>query len=38
MPEVLYLLYSLGMTPDSRALPIWRRVVELLGAMGEEDF
>jgi hypothetical protein len=38
MPEVVYLLYSLGMTPDNRALAVWRRIVELLGAVREEDF
>ena len=38
MPEVVYLLYSLGMTPDERALPIWRRVVDLLAHVTETDF
>lgn len=38
MPDVVYLLYSLGMTPDSRALPVWRRVVDLLAAASEAGF
>jgi uncharacterized membrane protein len=38
MPDVVYLLYSLGMVADSRALPIWRRVVDLLASVTEADF
>jgi HEAT repeat protein len=30
MPDVVYLLYSLGMTRDIRALPVWERVANLL--------
>ncbi len=29
-PDVAYLLYSLGMARDERALPIWRRIVDML--------
>ena len=38
MPEPVYLLYSLGMTPDGRALPVWRRVIDLLRTVRDEDF
>jgi hypothetical protein len=37
MPAAGYLLYSLGMTRDRRALPIWQKVVDLLGSTAEED-
>ena len=37
MPDLAYLLYSLGMVPDQRALPVWTRVCELL-TPGKEDF
>lgn len=30
MPDVCYLLYSLGMTKDKRSLPIWQSVAELI--------
>jgi hypothetical protein len=30
MPDVVYLLYSLGMLRDQRALPVWERVAGLL--------
>ena len=36
-PDAAYLLYSLGMACDERALPVWERVVELLrGTTAEE--
>jgi len=35
MPDVAYLLFSLGMVPDERALPVWRRVVALLAPTSE---
>lgn len=38
MPEVVYLLYSLGMTPDERAIPVWKRIADLLAHTVEEDF
>jgi flavin-dependent dehydrogenase len=38
MPEAAYLLYSLSMVPDARALPVWRRVIDLLAATKPEDF
>lgn len=38
MPDVVYLLYSLGMVADKRALPVWARVVELLTRVTEQDF
>jgi hypothetical protein len=37
MPEAAYLLYSLGMARDRRALPVWQRVVDLLETAVEED-
>ncbi len=38
-PDAAYLLYSLGMARDERALPVWGRVVELLdGTTTEEMF
>jgi hypothetical protein len=36
MPDVVYLLYSLGMARDARSLPVFERVVALIGA-AEED-
>jgi hypothetical protein len=30
MPDVVYLLYSLGMTCDARSLPVFSRIVELM--------
>jgi len=30
MPDLVYLLFSLGMTPDKRSLPVWERIVVLL--------
>jgi len=36
MPDVVYLLYSLGMACDARALPVFARVVDLI-ATTEED-
>jgi hypothetical protein len=38
MPEVVHLLYSLGMTPDARALPVWERLAGLLAGVRESDF
>jgi flavin-dependent dehydrogenase len=38
MPEAAYLLYSLSMVPDTLALPVWRRVIDLLAAAKPEDF
>ncbi len=38
MPDPAYLLYSLGMAPDERAVPVWRRVASLLASAREEDF
>jgi hypothetical protein len=38
MPEVVYLMYSLGMTGDSRALPVMQRVVDLLARANMDDF
>jgi hypothetical protein len=38
MPDVAYLLYSLGMVPDARALPTFRHVVDLLAHVNEADF
>jgi len=37
MPDASYLMYALGMTRDPRALPLWRRVAEILDPR-EEDF
>jgi len=37
MPDVCYLLYSLAMTSDERAIKVWERVVELFNPT-EEDF
>lgn len=35
-PDVVYLLYALGLARDRRALDVWRRVAELLVATHEE--
>jgi ribulose 1,5-bisphosphate synthetase/thiazole synthase len=35
MPDVVYLLFSLGMVPDERSLPVWERVVALLNPTPE---
>lgn len=37
MPDVCYLLYSLGLTRDIRAIKVWQRVADLLNPT-EEDF
>lgn len=37
MPDVVYLMYALGMTRDPRSLPLWRRIAEILDPR-EEDF
>ena len=37
MPDVVHLLYSLGLARDPRALPVWQRVVDLLEAATDED-
>ena len=37
MPDVVHLLYSLGLARDRRALPVWQRVVDLLETATEED-
>jgi len=37
MPDVVYLLYSLGLARDPRALPVWQRVVDLLRTATGED-
>jgi ribulose 1,5-bisphosphate synthetase/thiazole synthase len=37
MPDVVYLLYSLGMTRDKRSLAVWEKVAELL-CPAEQDF
>jgi hypothetical protein len=36
MPDTAYLLYSLGMARDRRALPVWQRVVDLLAGVRPE--
>jgi hypothetical protein len=36
MPDVVYLLYSLGMTRDARALPVFSQVVDLLEPTDED--
>lgn len=39
MPDIVYLLYNLGMTRDQRSIEIWKRLAELLiSDMKEEDF
>jgi ribulose 1,5-bisphosphate synthetase/thiazole synthase len=35
MPEVVYLIYALGMAQDRRSLAVWERVEELLEPTGE---
>jgi len=37
MPDVVYLIYSLGMTRDKRCLAVWNKVAELLSPV-EKDF
>ena len=37
MPDVVYLIYSLGMTRDERSLTVWDKVAELLSPT-EKDF
>jgi flavin-dependent dehydrogenase len=37
MPAAGYILFSLGMARDPRALPVWQRVVDLLATATEED-
>ncbi|NRF92385.1 hypothetical protein HQN89_15350 [Paenibacillus frigoriresistens] len=37
MPDVVYLLYSLAQTRDSRSIAVWQRVVDLMQPK-EEDF
>ncbi|MDM5330541.1 FAD-dependent oxidoreductase [Neobacillus sp. CF12] len=37
MPDVCYLLYSLGLTRDKRSIKVWQRVADLLNP-SEEDF
>ena len=36
-PDVVYLLYTLGMTRDPRALPVWEHFADLLAATSSED-
>jgi hypothetical protein len=36
-PEVVYLLYTLGMARDRRALPVWEHFADLAAEAGEED-
>jgi hypothetical protein len=36
MPDACYLLYSLGMARDRRALPVWRRVAAIIEPREEE--
>jgi flavin-dependent dehydrogenase len=36
-PDVVYLLYSLGMTRDARALPVWEHFADLITAAGAKD-
>jgi hypothetical protein len=38
MPDVVYLLYSLAMVPDERALPVWKQVIDRLASITEADF
>lgn len=37
MPDVVYMLYSLAQTQDSRAISVWERVVQLMQP-SEDDF
>lgn len=37
MPDVCYLLYSLGLTRDKRSIVVWKRVADLLSP-SDEDF
>ena len=36
MPDVCYWLYSLGMTRDPRAIPVWQRVADILDPQSEQ--
>jgi hypothetical protein len=36
-PPAAHLLYTLGLAGDRRALPIWRRIVDLLATSTKED-
>jgi hypothetical protein len=36
-PDVAYLIHSLGLARDRRALPVWKRVVEMLAHVPEEE-
>ena len=36
-PDVCYLLYSLGMARDARALPVWESVVDMLAGTTQEE-
>jgi len=38
MPDVVYLLYSLGMLRNEKALPVLERVAEMLAQSSIEDF
>jgi hypothetical protein len=38
MPEVVHLLYCLGMTPDERAWPVWKQIGARLADLRVEDF
>lgn len=38
MPEAAYLLYTMGLTPDRRAFPVWERIAALLERVSEADF
>lgn len=37
MPDVVYLVHSVGMARDERALDVWQRIVELLADATRED-
>jgi hypothetical protein len=37
MPDVVYLMFALGLARDKRSLPVWRRVADILDPR-EEDF
>ena len=37
MPDTAYLLHSLGMARDRRALPVWQRVVDLMAPVDASD-
>ncbi len=38
MPDVVYLLYTLGLLRTPQALPVWAGVVDALASVTEEDF